>query len=176
MADEKAAVPARPARPAPAPPAPVEDIYRLKERFGAAIQALEAPKGDLTVTVARERLQDVCRFLKEEHGFDYPILVTGVDREEHLESVCHLGKADAPEIVVVKTVVSYDDPRVPSITPLWSGADWHERESYDLMGIIYEGHPDLRRILLFDEWDEYPHPLRKEFKLQSIEAKYQVNS
>lgn len=175
MSDEKA--PARPRAPARAvakeePPA--EDIYGLKERFGAAIQKMVAPKGDLTVTVAREALFDVCQYLKEEKGFAYPILVTGVDRGDHLESVCHLGKADSPEIVVIKTEVPYEDPRVPSVTPLWEGANWHERESYDLMGIHYEGHPDLRRILLFEEWDEYPHPLRKEFKLHSFEAKFSV--
>ena len=174
MADEKPAVAPRPAKADAAPPAPVEDVYGLRERFGAGILEMVAPRGYITVTVPRENLVDVCRFLKEERGFAFLILVTGVDREDHLESVLHLGKVDAPETVVVKVSLPYEDARLPSITPLWQGANWHEREAYDLLGIVYEGHPDLRRILLADEWDEYPHPLRKEFKLQTFDARFVI--
>ncbi|MDH7570331.1 MAG: NADH-quinone oxidoreductase subunit C, partial [Armatimonadota bacterium] len=132
-------------------------------------------RGDLTVTVAREVLAEVCQFLRDAHGFTYPILVSGVDREEHLESVCHLGHPADGRVVVVKARLPLRDPRVPSITPLFAGMNWHERESFDLMGIDYVGHPDQRRILLFDEWDDYPHPLRKEFKLRPFSAKFVVS-
>ena len=71
-----------------------------------------------------------------------------MDRGDGLESVIHLGQMASPRVIVLKTPVSYDDPQVPSVTSIWAGADWHERESHDLMGIRYEGHPDLRRILL----------------------------
>lgn len=156
---------------------PTEDIfglYGLEDLLGEGVSVGVSPAGDPVITVAREKLLDACRFLKEEQGLDYLILVTGVDRGDHLESVIHLGRIDAPNVVVIKTAVPYDDPHVPSVTPLWEGANWHERESYDLMGIVYDGHPDLRRILLFEEWDEYPHPLRKEFQLPTFEAKYVV--
>ncbi|NLC58034.1 MAG: NADH-quinone oxidoreductase subunit C [Armatimonadetes bacterium] len=156
---------------------PADDIfglYGLEDLLGEGVEVSVPPVGDPVVTIAREKLLEACRFFKEEQGFDYLILVSGVDRGDHLESVIHLGKADAPNIVILKTAVPYDDPHVPSVTPLWQGANWHERESFDLMGIIYDGHPDLRRILLFPEWDEYPHPLRKEFRLPSLEGKYTV--
>ncbi|HHX41529.1 MAG TPA: NADH-quinone oxidoreductase subunit C [Armatimonadetes bacterium] len=171
MADEKKI--ARPASDEAADP--FSEVRRgLQQRFGEDVAVTLAPGGDLVVTVGRERLLAVCRYLKEEQGFDYPILVTGVDRGDGLESVIHLGQMTSPRVVVLKTPVTYDDPRVPSVTSVWAGADWHERESYDLMGIRYEGHPDLRRILLPDEWDEYPHPLRKEFKLDSPGGKFSI--
>jgi NADH-quinone oxidoreductase subunit C len=171
MADEK-----KIARPAPdETPDPFSEVrHGLQQRFGEEVTVTLAPSGDLVVTVGRERLLAVCRYLKDEQGFDYPILVTGVDRNDGLESVIHLGQMTSPRVVVLKTPVTYDDPRVPSVTSVWAGADWHERESYDLMGIRYEGHPDLRRILLPDEWDEYPHPLRKEFKLDSPGGKFSI--
>ena len=154
---------------------PFSEVRRgLQQRFGEDVAVTLAPGGDLVVTVGRERLLAVCRYLKEEQGFDYPILVTGVDRGDGLESVIHLGQMTSPRVIVLKTPVSYDDPQVPSVTSIWAGADWHERESYDLMGIRYEGHPDLRRILLPEEWDEYPHPLRKEFKLDSPGGKFSI--
>ncbi|HOJ22740.1 MAG TPA: NADH-quinone oxidoreductase subunit C [Armatimonadota bacterium] len=171
MADEKKI--ARPASDEAADP--FSEVRRgLQQRFGEDVAVTLAPGGDLVVTVGRERLLAVCRYLKEEQGFDYPILVTGVDRGDGLESVIHLGQMTSPRVIVLKTPVSYDDPQVPSVTSIWAGADWHERESYDLMGIRYEGHPDLRRILLPEEWDEYPHPLRKEFKLDSPGGKFSI--
>jgi len=151
-----------------------EEIYGLQDLFGEDVAWEQAPIGEAVVTVARERLLDVCRFFKEEQGFDYPILVSGVDRGDRLESVIHLGQVGSTRILVLKSTVPYDDPRVPSVTSIWAGAEWHERESYDLMGIVYEGHPDLRRILLPDDWDEYPHPLRKEFKLDSAGGKFTI--
>lgn len=173
MADDKNTPQPAPAESAPEEPS-FEDIYGLHDLFGDDVVAATAPVGDAVLTVARERLLDVCRYLKEEQGFDYPILVSGVDHGDRLESVIHLGQMASTRILVLKTTVPYDDARVPSVTSVWAGADWHERESYDLMGIVYEGHPDLRRILLPEEWDEYPHPLRKEFKLDSLGGKFAV--
>ena len=171
MADEKNTP--QPAEAVPEGPSP-EETYGLQSRFGEDVAWEKAAAGEAAVTVARERLLDVCRFLKEEHGFDFPLLVSGVDRGDRLESVVHLGQAGSARILILKSTLPYDDPRVPSVTSIWAGAEWHERESYDMMGIVYEGHPDLRRILLPEDWDEYPHPLRKEFKLDSAGGKFTI--
>lgn len=151
-----------------------EEFYGLPDIFGEGVSVEPAPPGDAVLVVARERLLEVCQYLREEQGFDFPILVSAVDRGDHLESVIHVGQVASSRVIALKTPVPYEDPRVPSVTSIWAGAEWHEREAYDLMGIVYEGHPDLRRILLPDDWDEYPHPLRKEFQLDRLGGKFEV--
>jgi NADH-quinone oxidoreductase subunit C len=100
-------------------------------------------------------------FLKNRLGFDLLVSVTGVDWKTHRESVYHLFSTQTFQYVVLKVAADAED-RSPSMHPIWPAADWHERESYDLMGICYEGHPDMRRILMPDDW--VGHPLRKDYK------------
>ena len=115
--------------------------------------------------VSPEKLTEVAGVLKNELGFEYLSSVTGVDLidDNKMEVVYHTYNLDAGGgAVVLKTQVDRDNPIVPSLTPMWPGADFQEREAYDLLGIQFEGHHDLRRILM---WDGFVgHPLRKDWK------------
>ena len=114
--------------------------------------------------VDRTSLLELARFLKENSGFkmDYVSCITGVDYRDYLECVYHfysMEKKQGP--VCLKVRVKPDDPKIPSLTPLYRGAEFQEREAYDMVGIVFEGHPDLRRILM---WDGFAHyPLRKSY-------------
>jgi NADH-quinone oxidoreductase subunit C len=143
----------------------------LPSRFSGVA---ERPSGDCAAfDVPADDLVAVLRSLRDEAGFDLLMDISGidwgVDRSPRFGVAYHLLSTRAHEYVRVVTPCSPDDaPRVPSVTSLWPGADWHEREAYDMFGIRFEGHPDLRRILM---WDEYPfHPLRKDFPLAGVET------
>lgn len=116
------------------------------------------------VLVRKEALLEVMRFLKETPGldFDYLVSITGVDWRDYLEVVYHLVSLKHNHSLVVKTRCGRESPVIPSVVSLWRGAELQEREVYDLLGVRFEGHPDLRRLLL---WEEFPgHPLRKDWK------------
>jgi NADH-quinone oxidoreductase subunit C len=135
---------------------------RIWEQFpGAvaeAILAVDVP----TLTIAREQIEPVARFLKEELGYRLPACASGVDRIERFEVVYHLMSLETNQFFGLKVKLPKEDPRMPTLTGVWKGVDWHEREIFDLLGVIFDGHPDLRRILLPDDWEG--HPLRKDFK------------
>lgn len=111
------------------------------------------------------RLLEICRSARDEAPFlmDYCSLVTAVDRPEsgQLEVVYHLFSMTAYHELMLKVRVPRDDPHLPSVSSIWSAANWHEREAYDLFGITFDGHPDLRRIMMTDDWVGYP--LRKDY-------------
>ena len=141
-----------------------EILGKLKEKFPEDI--VEVPELiDFTVAVKPEAVTEVARFLHDECGLDYLALLTAVDRPERFEVVYHLWsiKDRTTEPFVLKVYVQdKENPTVPSVTPLWRGANYQEREAYDLMGIRFEGHPNLKRLLL---WEGFPgHPLRKDFE------------
>lgn len=118
-----------------------------------------------TVYVRPERLVEVCRTLKETKGleFDYLINLTAVDYYDRFEVVYHLHSISRGHALTLKVEVDRERASVPSVISVWRGADFQEREAYDLMGITFEGHPNLKRILLYDEF--VGHPLRKDFAL-----------
>jgi NADH-quinone oxidoreductase subunit C len=132
--------------------------------------------GEVSIVVPRDAIVDVCRTLKEAHGFDLLADICGADRgpEEdprfvvnyHLFSTKHFGR------LRVKVRVSEDDARIHTVSHLWRTADWHERETYDLFGVVFENHPDLRRILLPSDFDG--HALRKDYPLRGYEP-YSMN-
>ena len=132
--------------------------------------------GEVSVVVPRESIVDVCSSLKDEHGFDLLADICGADRgpeEEprfvvnyHLFSTTHFGR------LRLKVRVSEEDPKIHTVSHLWRTADWHERETYDLFGVIFENHPDLRRILLPSDFDG--HALRKDYPLRGYEP-YSMN-
>ena len=141
-----------------------EILGKLKERFPEAV--VDVPELiDFTVAIKPEAVTGVARFLHDECGLDYLALLTAVDRPERFEVVYHLWsiKDRTTEPFVLKVYVEHkENPTVPSVTPIWRGANYQEREAYDLMGIRFEGHPNLKRILL---WEGFPgHPLRKDFE------------
>jgi len=112
-------------------------------------------------------LRDICLFLRDhpDYQMDYLCFIAGVDYLTHLEVVYHLGsltKQVGHHRVVLKVRLEREEPRVPTVSDLWPTANWHERECYDLLGVVFEGHPDLRRILLPEVWEGYP--LRKDYE------------
>ena len=132
------------------------------------------PSGDCPAfDVPADVLLDFLRCLRDVAGYDLLTDVSGidwgVDQSPRFGVAYHLLSLASHELVRVVTLCSASEPpRVPSAVPLWPAADWHEREAFDMFGIRFEGHPDLRRILM---WDEYPHfPLRKDFPLAGIDT------
>ncbi|GAB4285645.1 MAG: hypothetical protein Kow0067_08760 [Coriobacteriia bacterium] len=121
--------------------------------------------GDGTLTVPADRLLLAAQDMKD-LGFDLLGMLTAVDRGETFELVYRVRSREMSAAIFLKTEVPRDDPRIPSLVPLWPAADWQEREVYDLFGIVFEGHPDLRRILLPDDWEGYP--LRKDYADERI--------
>jgi len=141
-----------------------EILSKLRERFPEVV--VDVPELiDFTVAIKPEAVVDVARFLHDECGLDYLALLTAVDQTERFEVVYHLWsiKDRTTEPFVLKAYIEdKENPTVPSVTPLWRGASYQEREAYDLMGIRFEGHPNPKRILL---WEGFPgHPLRKDFE------------
>ena len=123
-------------------------------------------RGETTLLIRREDIVEVCKYCKESLGFDFLIDVSSVDnfgQEPRFEMVYELSSIATNEHLRLKFPVSEDEPEVPTVSGIWPTANWHEREIYDMMGISFAGHPDLRRILM---WDGYPYfPLRKDFPL-----------
>jgi NADH-quinone oxidoreductase subunit C len=115
--------------------------------------------------VPAARLLDIAGVLRDEEPFrlDYCSFVTAVDRPDQgvLEVVYHLFSMSARHELLLKVRVPREAPQVPSVTFVWSGANWHEREAYDLFGVVFEGHPDPRRIMMTEDWQG--HPLRKDY-------------
>ncbi|TMV12530.1 NADH-quinone oxidoreductase subunit C [Paenibacillus thermoaerophilus] len=116
----------------------------------------------ITLVIHKDHWLDTARLLKEREGFNYLRNLSGVDYETHMEVVYHLLSLETKELVAVKVRTDRDQASVPSVTPLWATADWNEREAYDLLGIDFPGHPDLRRIMMPDNW--VGHPLRKDYE------------
>jgi NADH-quinone oxidoreductase subunit C len=127
-------------------------------------------RDNFRIHVSVDRLFETLKALKEQAGFDMLIDVTAVDYLHYPDATDRYGvvycllNMQTGERVVVKTFVNDPEPRVPSAFPLWKGADWMEREVYDMFGIVFEGHPDLRRILLPEGFASYP--LRKDYPLR----------
>ncbi|HJW75568.1 MAG TPA: NADH-quinone oxidoreductase subunit C [Thermoleophilia bacterium] len=137
---------------------------RLLAAFGDELGDLRVQEPDtLVCRVARERLHDVARRLKDLPGIGYPTCnwVAGVDYVTHFESVYHLYSWGTNSSLEIHVEIPRDDAVCDSVCDIFPAADWHERESWDMLGIRYEGHPDLRRILLRDDF--VGHPLRKDY-------------
>ena len=117
-------------------------------------------KNELRMRISREELLPLSRFLLEQ-TFDHLSCITGVDFMEHLQIIYHLYSYEKKFWVVLKVNVQEEDPHVPTVVAVWPVANWLERETYDLVGIFFDGHPDLRRILLPESWKGYP--LRKDY-------------
>jgi len=98
-------------------------------------------------------------------GFDHLSLITGMDYADKMGIVYHLWSYSKRRVLQINLDLSKENPTVPSMTSIWTSADWHERETFDLMGINFEGHPNLKRIYLPDDWEG--HPLRKDVKLKA---------
>lgn len=144
---------------------------RVQAKLGERVRAAAPQRDDVpSFEIEASAVADVCRTLRDEAGFESATFVTAIDRypaEPRYELVVQLLSVTHNDRVRLIARVSGDNPSVPSITPLWPGASFMERECYDMFGIRFEGHPDLRRLLMPDEYEHYP--LRKDFPHQGIE-------
>ena len=140
---------------------------KLKAKFGEAILEVKID-GVIQpfVKISPQRINEAAEFLRDdpELQFDYLMCLSGVDYTKGILGVVyHIASMPKRHTITLKTEVPADHPEVPSVTSVWPSANWHEREAYDLIGVVFKDHPDLRRILLPDD---YPgHPLRKDFKV-----------
>jgi NADH-quinone oxidoreductase subunit C len=139
---------------------------RLAARFGTAIGELTGTRPDNSgATVATPSIADVCRFAKTEPGLEFDCLsnLSGVDypKREVIQIVYHLYSYAHRHLIVLRVDAVRDAPTVPTVSGVWNHAEWQEREVFDLLGVVFEGHPDLRRILMPEDWPG--HPLRKDF-------------
>jgi len=149
-------------------------LARLRERLGDGVQDTYEFRGDHTAVVARESIVDALTFSRDDHALRFDLLVdiTAVDclklpgREDgpRFEVVYHLYSTAHNQRVRLKVRVEEDDARVPTACGLWPIANWLEREVWDMFGVRFEGHPDLRRLLLYEEF--VGHPLRKDYPIR----------
>ncbi len=154
----------------------LEFVDKLKEKNEAWIASVVDAYGEVTITVPAGSIVDVCRSLKEEHGFDMLADLCGGDRgpeeDPRFEVNYHLFSTTHYQRLRLKVLLAEDEAHVHTVTHLWKTADWHERETYDLVGVVFDGHPDLRRILLPSDFDG--HALRKDYPLRGYEP-YSLN-
>lgn len=148
---------------------PLEIAESIKEKFPDSVREVSHFRGQVSVTVNREKVFEICLFLKEDISIDMNYLsdLCGVDynrKEFRFEVVYNLYSLKYNHRIRIKALVPEADPSIDSVVSIWRGANFHERETYDMFGIIFTGHPNLRRILLPEEWEGFP--LRKDYPLQ----------
>ncbi len=146
-----------------------ELLSAIGESLGEKIQDKTEFCGETTYTIAANDLREIAKFCRDELSFDYLVDITSIDNfgeEPRFEIVYELYSMANATHLRLKLRVSEDVGAVDTVSDIWPTANWHEREIYDMMGIKFNGHPDLRRILM---WDGYPYfPLRKEFPLEGL--------
>lgn len=144
-------------------PSPEQIEQLLRNEFPDAIPEAHEVSGIPTFTVRADMIVRVCTFLKEraDLGFDYLMSLTAVDWPESFEVVYHLYSIPHRHYVTLKVKLAKDKPVMPTLTSVWRAANWQEREVYDMFGIEFEGHPDLRRILTEEDFEGFP--LRKDY-------------
>jgi NADH:ubiquinone oxidoreductase subunit C len=157
------------------PPSNIPDISRTKPLVDKIVERFPSTKIDyigprrLKVTVPPADIKAVALFVRDGLGFDHLNVVGGTDyiQQNEFEVIYFAGSLSVPgqqDLVVqlAERVKRESSPRVPSLVDVWTAAEYHERETFDMLGIVFEGHPDLRRILLPEDWDDIP-PLRKDY-------------
>jgi len=141
----------------------------LRQAFGERLQRKTEFRGETTYVIAVSDLREIAKFCRDEISFDYLLDITSIDNfgeEPRFEIVYHLYSMPHGAHLRLKLTVPEEAAALDTISDIWPTADWHEREIYDMMGIKFKGHPDLRRILM---WDGYPFfPLRKDFPLAGL--------
>ncbi len=140
----------------------------LRDCFGEAVGEAVDHHGVAGFAVAATDLDEVCRWLRDEAGYNYLALIAGIDHLTHLEVVYLLDRLPSPTRagrLALRVTLDRNAPRVASVSGVWEAANWHERECYDLLGVEFTGHPELRRILLPEYWNGFP--LRKDYQYDS---------
>lgn len=151
----------------------MEIAERLKDKFLGEIVDINSFRDQVFVSVKREKIIDICRFLHDDPDIymDYLADLCGADypgRRHRFEIVYNLFSMKHMHRLILKAQIPENEPAVDSVVPVWSGANWHEREACDMYGILFNGHPDLRRILMPEDWEGYP--LRKDYPLTGPEG------
>jgi len=146
-------------------------INKLKEKFQDFIEEIIDYSNELTFVISKNKILDVCYFLKnnEDLKFDYLVDICGVDRfkkENRFEVVYNIWSEKLKYRIRLRVKVDEKDLQLDSVTSIWKSADWYERETYDMFGIVFLNHPDLRRIYMPEEFEYFP--LRKDFPLIGI--------
>ena len=152
-------------------------LTRLKEKFPELILETVEFRGELTIVVKREDIVPVCNFLRDDPELSFNFLsdLCGADhmgRKPRFDVVYHLYSIDKKHRVRLKVEVE-EGENVPTVTSVWSNANWFEREVFDMFGVKFDNHPDLRRILMPEDWEG--HPLRKDFPLTKEEVMFSHN-
>ncbi|MBE0597676.1 MAG: NADH-quinone oxidoreductase subunit C [Desulfuromonadales bacterium] len=142
-------------------------VAKLKAKFATSVLDVKEFRGETTVTLKKEDIVAACSFLKKDLGYNFLTDVCGVDylgQTPRFMVVYHLYNLTTKERLRLKAPVAESDPRIDTVSGVWSTANWLERECWDLLGISFNNHPDLRRILMPADWQG--HPLRKDYPLQ----------
>jgi NADH-quinone oxidoreductase subunit C len=163
----------------PQPPATMQSVLDgLRERFPEAVLAVAEHRGETTVELDRGHLVEVATWLRDDPSARFRLLadLSGTDYlklDERPERLCvdyHLYSFDHNVRLRLKVRATVEDPHVPTVTGVWPTANWHEREVYDFFGIRFDGHPDLVRILMPEDWKGYPQ--RKDYPLGGVDVEY----
>jgi NADH-quinone oxidoreductase subunit C len=147
----------------------IELVTSLEKTLGEKLRRKIEFRGETTLVIAPTDLREVAKVCRDDLGFDYLLDITSIDNfgaEPRFEIVYELYSMGLGTHVRLKIAISEDQGEAPTVSDIWPTANWHEREIYDMMGIKFADHPDLRRILM---WEGYPYfPLRKEFPLEGL--------
>lgn len=152
---------------------PTEIAEKIKEKFPDEVVEVTNFRDQVSVIVKRDRILDICRYLHDEPTLSFNHLkdLCGVDylgkKEPRFEVVYNLYSVRYRHRIRIRAQVPADGPIIKTVTSIWAGANWHERECFDMFGIVFTGHPDLRRILMPEDWEGYP--LRKDYPLKGPE-------
>jgi len=153
-----------------------DELERAYPLFSDAIEKVIVDRGELTLHIKRERLVEVAKILRDTPSlrFEFCLGVSGVhypnEKGRELHAVYPLLSITNNRRIRLEVSVSESDPHIPSLVEVWAGNNWNERETYDMFGIIFDGHPALTRILMPDDWPG--HPQRKDYPLGGIEVEY----
>jgi len=151
-----------------------DDLERAYPEFSDAIERVVVDRGELTLHVKREKLVEVCMILRDKLKFEMCMGVNGVHYPEQtgreMHAVYPLLSMTKNQRIRLEVSVPDSDAHIPSVVEVWAGNNWHERETFDMFGIIFDGHPGLTRILMPDDWEG--HPQRKDYSLGGIPVEY----
>ena len=151
-----------------------DDLERAYPLFSDAIEKVVVDRGELTLFIKAARLVDVAKILRDQLRFEMCVGVNGIhfpeETSRELHAVYSLLSITRNQRIRLEVCVSVKDPHIPSVVDVWAGTNWHERETYDMFGIIFDNHPGLTRILMPDDWAGFPQ--RKDYPLGGIEIEY----
>lgn len=147
---------------------------KVTARFGDKVRLAYIKPNRIRFDLSKDVIVEVARFVRDELGFDHPISVAGVDypKRSTIEVVYHIGSCSRDEyramVFAFAVHLPRDDPTMPTLTPIYRGVEYHEREAFEMLGVIFEGHPRLERLLLPEDWADIP-PLLKDFHVKGRE-------